>query len=110
MITSVLERMKEIGVIKSIGARNSEVLNLFLFESAFLGFIAGAIGVLLGFGLAVIMGKILQILGWGFLQPGYSVWLFAGCILFATVTGAVSGIIPAIHGSRISPVNALRYE
>ena len=110
MITSVLERMKEIGIIKSIGARNSEVLGLFLFESGILGLVAGALGVLLGFGLTELAGYILRELGWSFLQPAYSIWLFAGCIAFATLTGAISGVIPAINASRIKPVDALRYE
>ncbi len=110
MITSVLERMKEIGVIKSIGARNSEVLGLFLFESGVLGIVAGILGVLLGFGLTELGGYILNSLGWGFLQPAYNIWLFAGCIAFATLTGAISGVIPAINASRVRPVEALRYE
>jgi putative ABC transport system permease protein len=110
MITSVLERIKEIGVLKSIGARNSEILGIFLFESSMLGLIAGIVGVLVGFGLTEIAGKILIQVGLGFLQPGYSIWLFLGCILFATVTGAISGVAPAIHASKISPVKALRYE
>jgi ABC-type antimicrobial peptide transport system permease subunit len=49
-------------------------------------------------------------LGWSFLKPYYSFWLFFGCILFAVVTGAISGVIPAIKASRISTVKALRYE
>ncbi len=110
MITSVLERMKEIGILKSIGARNSEVLTLFLFESGVLGIVAGTIGVGLGYAATEFAGYLLKALGWGFLQPGYSPWLFFGCIAFATITGAISGIVPAIHASRISPVNALRYE
>jgi len=110
MITSVLERVKEIGVIKSIGARNSEVLTLFLFESGFLGLVAGILGVLLGFAMTEVAGKVLTSLGWGFLQPGYSIWLFAGCILFATLTGGISGFIPAIKASRTNPTEALRYE
>ena len=110
MITSVLERVKEIGVIKSIGAKNSEIFKIFLFESGFLGFIAGVIGVLLGWILTAVGYKILDSLGWGFLQPHYSIWLFLGAILFATLTGAISGVIPAIKASRINPVDALRYE
>ena len=110
MITSVLERVKEIGVIKSIGARNLDILGIFLFESAFLGFIAGIIGVIVGF-LFTYAGKIaLENFGYGFLQPNFSPWLFISCIVFATVTGAISGVWPAINASRINPVEALRYE
>ncbi len=110
MVTSVLERVREIGVMKSIGARNSEIFKIFLFESAFLGFMAGVIGVLIGWGLSAIGGKLLGDLGWGFLSPHYSIVLFAGCILFATITGAISGVIPAINASKTNPVDALRYE
>jgi len=110
MITSVLERVKEIGVIKSIGARNSEVLKIFLFESGFLGFIAGIVGVVIGF-IATSIAKIVLVnLGYGFLSPYYSPYLFVGCIVFATLTGAISGVIPAIRASKINPVDALRYE
>jgi putative ABC transport system permease protein len=110
MITSVLERYKEIGILKSIGARNSDIFWIFLFESAFLGFVAGSLGVLIGFGLTELGGAILTSLGGGFLQPYYSFWIFAGCILFATLTGAISGVIPAYRASKINPVDALRYE
>jgi putative ABC transport system permease protein len=110
MITSVLERVKEIGVIKSIGGQNSEVFNIFLFESSFLGFVAGVLGVFFGFILSFVGGKILASLGYGFLQPYFSPWLFLGCILFATLTGAISGVLPAVKASKINPVDALRYE
>ncbi len=110
MITSVLERFKEIGVLKAIGARNSEILKIFLFESSFLGFVAGSLGVLFGWIVTLIAGSILDSLGWGFLSPYYSPLLFIGCILFAVITGAISGVIPAIRASRINTVDALRYE
>lgn len=110
MITSVLERYKEIGVLKAIGARNSEIITIFLFESSFLGFLAGIFGILLGLLFTSLANIILSNLGYGFLSPYYSIGLFAGCILFATITGAISGIIPAIKASKINPVDALRYE
>ncbi len=110
MITSVLERFKEIGVLKSIGARNSEIFKIFLFESGFLGFVAGVIGVTLGW-LATDLGAgILDNLGYGFLSPHYSWVLFVGLIAFATFTGAISGMIPAWRASKINAVDALRYE
>lgn len=110
MITSVIERVKEIGVIKSIGARNSNIFGIFLFESSFLGFVAGIIGVLLGWGLSALAGKILDNLGYGFLQPSFEPILFVGCILFATITGAISGALPARQASKTNVVDALRYE
>ncbi len=110
MITSVLERVREIGIMKSIGARNSEIFNIFLFESSFLGFIAGTLGVILGVMLTSAGKIILDTLGYGFLSPYYSFSLFFGCILFAVLTGAISGIVPAIRATKINPVEALRYE
>jgi len=110
MITSVLERYKEIGVMKSIGAKNSEILWIFLFESALTGFVAGLVGVGIGAGLSYFGGEILASIGWSFLAPAFSIWLFVGCIVFATLTGAISGVLPAIRASKINPVDALRYE
>jgi putative ABC transport system permease protein len=110
MITSVLERVKEIGIMKSVGATNSEIFKIFLFESAFLGFVAGVLGVLLGWGLSYLGGVILDSFGWGFLSPHFSAVLFIGCIAFATLTGAVSGAWPAWQATKIKPVEALRYE
>jgi putative ABC transport system permease protein len=110
MITSVIERIKEIGVIKSIGGKNSAVFGIFLFESGFLGFVSGVMGTLLGWGLSSLGGNILDNLGWGFLSPAFPISLFVGCIAFATITGAISGVIPAYRASKINPVTALRYE
>ena len=109
-ITSVLERIKEIGVMKAIGAKNSDIFIIFVFESGFLGLVAGIVGVLVGFGITSIAETFLDGNGWGFLSPYYSWELFIGCILFATFTGAISGIIPAWKASKIRTVNALRYE
>jgi putative ABC transport system permease protein len=110
MVTSVLERIKEIGIMKSVGATNSEIFKIFLFESAFLGFVAGVLGTLLGWGLSYLAGTILKGLGWGFLSPYFSIYLFVGCVAFATLTGAVSGAWPARQATKIKPVEALRYE
>ena len=110
MITSVLERVKEIGVIKSIGAKNRDIVGIFLFESAFLGFIAGIVGVIVGWAASAYGGILLQNLGYGFLQPAFPWTLFVSLIVFATLTGALSGVYPAINASRINPVDALRYE
>jgi putative ABC transport system permease protein len=114
MVTSVIERTREIGVIKAVGGKNKEIFGIFLFESSLLGFIAGTIGVLLGFGLSELGGYILDSLGWGFFQPHYSFLfpydIFVYCILFATITGALSGVIPAWSASKTNVVDALRYE
>ncbi len=110
MITSVLERYKEIGILKAVGAKNVEIFDIFLFESSFLGIVAGILGCLLGWGLSSLGGAILDNLGWGFLQPHFSPYLFIGLIAFAGITGAISGALPALRASKINTVDALRYE
>jgi len=110
MVTSVIERVREIGVIKSIGARNSEIFTIFLFESGFLGFVGGVIGVIFGLLLTLIAKAVLVNIGLSFLSPVHPWYLFAGCILFATLTGAISGALPAYRASKVKPVDALRYE
>jgi putative ABC transport system permease protein len=110
MVTSVLERIKEIGIIKSIGAKNSEIFKIFLFESGFLGFVAGVIGVILGWIITSAAGALLKSLGWGFLSPHVSWTIFIAAISFAIVVGAIAGVAPAVNASKLKPVEALRYE
>jgi len=110
MFTSILERTKEIGVLKAIGAKNSEILVIFLLESSMLGFIAGCFGVFFGWLISRAGGAALAALGWSFLQPHFPLSLFVGCILFATIVGTISGVIPAYNASKKNPVDSLRYE
>ncbi|MFT4304253.1 MAG: ABC transporter permease [Candidatus Woesearchaeota archaeon] len=110
MFTSILERTKEIGVLKSIGARNSQIMTLFLLEAGIQGFIAGVVGTFIGFLVAWVGGNVLSAVGFGFLQPYFSIPLFLACILFSTLVGTFSGVIPAYNASKQKPVDSLRYE
>ncbi|MFT4310192.1 MAG: ABC transporter permease [Candidatus Woesearchaeota archaeon] len=110
MITSVLERVKEIGIMKSIGATNQTVRNIYLLESSLLGLIAGILGTGLGMVLAHISGILLESVGYGFLEPSQSIFLILGCIVFATLVGTISGVFPAVYAAKQNPVDALRYE
>jgi len=110
MATSVLERTLEIGVMKAIGATRGMIRNIFLVESALVGFIAGSLGVLIGWAISAFFGFVLTALGWSFLAPKYTIWLFVALIAFSTVVGIISGVTVAIQASLLKPVDALRYE
>ena len=110
MFTSVLERTKEIGIMKSIGARNSTIFSLFFIESGLIGSIGGIIGAVIGISMATglaFIGRIL--LGSELIRTEISLWLVLGSILGSFLLGSIFGVIPAIRASRLNPVDALRY-
>ncbi|MGV8150104.1 MAG: ABC transporter permease [Candidatus Woesearchaeota archaeon] len=109
MYTAVLERNREIGIMKSIGAKNSDITKIFLIESALIGFIGGTIGMLLGTGISLIAEVAIgAFLGEGFFQVFLPWWLLAGAVVFAMIVGTISGIFPARQASNLNPVEALR--
>jgi putative ABC transport system permease protein len=111
MYTSVIERTKEIGIMKAIGARNSDVLWIFLIEAGLLGLVGGIIGVVLGAGLSWTIAFVAtQTLGTSLFQAAYPIWLIISCMMFGFLVGAVSGALPALQASKINVVDALRYE
>jgi putative ABC transport system permease protein len=111
MFTSVLERTKEIGIMKAVGARNSAILSLFILESGLLGLIGGIIGVLFGYMTTKIIELIAQnALGSDLFKASSPYSLVIGCLLFAFLTGAISGAAPAYRATKVRPVEALRYE
>jgi len=111
MYTAVLQRTNEIGVMKAIGAKNSDILKIFLIESGMLGLIGGVIGIIIGMGLSATVAFIGRTFLNTILLKAYFPWyLIVGALLFAFVVGALSGVLPAIQASKQSPVEALRYE
>lgn len=108
MYTSVLERNRDIGIMKAIGARNSDILWIFLIESGLLGMAGGAIGVALG----VSLSKLVEIIGrqvvGDLLQATFSPTLLIGAIIFSFLIGVASGVMPALAASKLPPVVALR--
>jgi len=111
MYTSVLERTKEIGTIKAIGAKNKDVMLIFLIESGLLGLVGGILGVLLGYAVSKAIEYIaVEMLATSLLQTSSPPALVIGCIAFAFLIGAVSGLLPAYRASRINTVEAIRYE
>ena len=110
MFTSVLERTREIGVMKAIGASNSRILMMFLLESAGIGMLGGTIGVICGFGMAFAIAGIAKAAGFGLLliRPTLGLTLFG--LFFAAFIGIGAGLLPAFVASRTVPVESLRYE
>lgn len=109
MYTAVLERQREIGIMKSIGAKNSDITTIFLIESALIGFFGGLIGMLIGAGLSLLAQKLIEtFLGKGFFQVFLPWWLLLGALLFAMIIGTLSGILPARQAAKMNPVDALR--
>jgi len=109
MYTAVLERRKEIGIMKSIGARNSTIFTLFAIESGFLGLVGGIIGVVLGlilsYGFAFI-GSLA--LGSDLIRANVSLGLILGALAFSFVLGTACGVFPALRASKLNPVDSLR--
>ena len=110
MYTSILERTKEIGIMKSIGAKNSQILYLFLFESGLLGLTGGFLGMVIGIGSAMGLASIANnIMGEGTIKLTISFTLVFLTLLFSFLIGIISGIIPAIRASKLKPIDALRH-
>lgn len=112
MFTSVLEKTKEIGTMKAIGAKNRDILMIFVFNSAMVGFVGGIFGVMLG----AFISALFPILGMTMMRSGgdtgisLSPHLMLFGLVLAVVIGIVSGAVPAYRASRLKPVDALRYE
>jgi putative ABC transport system permease protein len=109
MLVSVVERTREIGLRKALGARNRDILTQFLAESSFLSLMGGLIGILLGWLISLIIGQIASASG-NALNPSVSLNAVLLATLFSIAVGLFFGIYPASRAARLEPVEALRYE
>jgi len=115
LVMAILERRREIGVLKALGATDRDVRSLFFAEAGAMGLLGGIFGVAIGW----LIG---QALTWGttiYLKrqdlPGVKIsyvpwWLAAGAIAFAVIVSLVAGLYPAARAAKLNPVEALRYE
>ena len=109
MYTSVLERTREVGILKSLGATNQNILLLFLVESGLLGLLGGVIGIILGFSISKTVEFIAyQAYESPLIQANISLSLIFGALLFSFIIGALSGTLPARQAAQLKPVDALR--
>jgi len=109
MLIAVSQRIREVGLRKAVGAKNSDILIQFLIESATISFLGGAVGIIVGIVVVFLTYIAMRFLGydWQFLISFDSV----GVAVFVSVLiGLIFGLYPARKASRISPMEALRYE
>ena len=104
MIVSVTERTREIGIMKAIGARKRDIIQLFIVESSILGAIGALLGVLVGLGIGYLG---VSLAGWPMAYP--IDWIGIAVVVGFTV-GILSGVYPAWRGARVDPIEALRHE
>lgn len=107
MMMSIYERTKEIGIIKVLGCRMSNIAGLFLTEAAYIGFFGGALGLGLSYGLSLVLNNFLESSGFKSIIPLY---LAVGALAFSVVVALISGLYPAMRAMKLSPLAAIRNE
>ena len=123
MFTAVLEKTKEIGIMKAIGTQNKDIMIIFLLNSGLIGLVGGLGGVIIGVLSSTAINTLAGIStstvavgrpggGFGFLSSSsvVSIPLILGSLIFAVLIGMIAGAIPAYKASKMNPVDALRYE
>jgi putative ABC transport system permease protein len=115
LVMAILERRREIGVLKALGAADGDVKQLFFVEAGVMGLAGGVLGVLFGWliGQALTLGTNIYLKRQDL--PGVNIsavpwWLIAGAIAFAVLVSLVAGLYPASRAAKLNPVDALRYE
>jgi putative ABC transport system permease protein len=115
MVMSILERYKEIGIMKAVGASDRDVKKIFLFESGAIGFLGGVSGLVLGWLVSMIIN---QIVNYFMAKQGvpymdyfsFRWWLCLGAIIFSILISLAAGVYPTMRAARIDPVVALRHD
>lgn len=110
MYTSVLERRREIGIMKAIGATDGDILAIFMIESGVIGAIGGVVGLLIGVGLAKVVEIGAVKSGFKFLKIYVAPEFILGALAFAFILGVIAGTLPARQAAKLNPSEALRYE
>jgi len=110
MYTSVTERIKEIGIMKAIGAKNKTITTIFLIESGIFGMLGGLGGTLLGVLLAKAIEIYFQVHPLFYIKADVSPQLILFSLTFSFLVGCISGYFPARSAAKLKPVDALRYE
>jgi putative ABC transport system permease protein len=104
MLASILERTREIGVRRAVGARQSDIVRQFVVEAMMISFVGGSLGIVFGF---VMSRLIAWLAGWSTIVTASSILL---AFVVSITVGLVFGIYPAVKAARLDPVEAIRYE
>ena len=104
MFTSVLERTREIGTIKAIGATAQDIEKLFLVESSLIGFFGGLAGLVFAYLVILLIDAS------GLVPAVFIWWVALGALTFSVIVGITAGVFPARQAARLDPIDALRYE
>ena len=115
MVMSVLERYKEIGIMKAVGASDRDVRRIFLFESGMIGFVGGVLGLVLGWIVSVVINQVANHFTSGQGVPymdyfSFPWWLCLGAVAFSVVISLSAGVYPTLRAARVDPVVALRHD
>jgi len=110
MHMSILERRKDIGILKALGAETTDILAIFVVESGFLGLFGGVVGLVLGVLLAEIIEALAHKMGYLMVNAWISYELIVGVLIFSFLVGVISGYFPARSGAKLDPIETLRGE
>lgn len=112
MFMSVMERTRQIGLLKALGATDNEVMKIFLIESGLFGFVGGVLGIISGILISVIISAVgLRAIGpGGTMNAVVTPQLLVFALLFSVFVGIISGVVPARTAAKMNPVDALRFE
>jgi len=109
MYTSVVERTREIGVMKAIGAQNKDIIWVFLIEAGLLGLVGGIVGALIGLGAAIGASNLANsALGGDLFIVSVNYSLLVVAVSFSFLVGIISGVMPALQAAKLNVVDALR--
>ncbi len=115
LVMAILERRREIGIMKAVGASDRDVKKIFFVEAGSMGLLGGALGVLMGWliGRAINFGTTVYLTRQGFPSQDFwyvPFWLIGGAIGFSIVVSLMAGLYPASRAARLDPVEALRHD